>query len=371
MRMLCSMNNSQSPTIHIIMPRRTGIRWPSRNTCLRAGWWDGEDNDMTAKFFGTGGRQSSKPDQQYDDVGGRFRRKASPSSDMQNYSPSLITTQMEDEVMASARATMDKNTVTRAVSSLIEDETTVNTPVKKGRNRLRELAMGDNDIMMLSSSIDGNTEQDTTESTWDAQQVAIASGATTFLLSPLVIPIIHSLLPPIIPSPSSISLTGAALLGTIAYIVALGDTTQQSNPISGTAGGGVLGDGVEVGGAVSRILGRTALQSVQTSAPRLKAAARALVDCDSNTASLEELRRVQDELMQSVSALETENDDLRRELALWREVEDVSNMYKLEELKEIARYHGLKGYSTDGKNSLLRRLAKEGILKLDLTSKYT
>lgn len=371
MRMLCSMNNSQSPTIHIIMPRRTGIRWPSRNTCLRAGWWDGEDNDMTAKFFGTGGRQSSKPDQQYDDVGGRFRRKASPSSDMQNYSPSLITTQMEDEVMASARATMDKNTVTRAVSSLIEDETTVNTPVKKGRNRLRELAMGDNDIMMLSSSIDGNTEQDTTESTWDAQQVAIASGATTFLLSPLVIPIIHSLLPPIIPSPSSISLTVAALLGTIAYIVALGDTTQQSNPISGTAGGGVLGDGVEVGGAVSRILGRTALQSVQTSAPRLKAAARALVDYDSNTASLEELRRVQDELMQSVSALETENDDLRRELALWREVEDVSNMYKLEELKEIARYHGLKGYSTDGKNSLLRRLAKEGILKLDLTSKYT
>ena len=363
MRMLCSMNNSQSPTIHIIMPRRTGIRWPSRNTCLRAGWWDGDDNDMAAKLFGTGGRQSSTPDQQYDDDGGRYRRNASPS----NYSPSLITTQMEDEVMASARATMDKNTVTRAVSSLIEDETKINTPVKKGRN------LGDNDIMMLSSSsIDGITKQDTAESTWDTHHVAIASGATTFLLSPLVIPIMHSLLPPIIPSPSSISLTGAALLGTIAYIVALGDTTQQSNPISGTtAGGGVLGDGVEVGGAVSRILGRTALQSVQTSAPRLKAAARALVDCDSNTASLEELRRVQDELMQSVSALETENDDLRRELALWREVEDVSNMYKLEELKEIARYHGLKGYSTDGKNSLLRRLAKEGILKLDLTSKYT
>ena len=50
--------------------------------------------------------------------------------------------------------------------------------------------------------------------------------------------------------------------------------------------------------------------------------------------------------------------------------EDISSMYKLEELKEMARYQGLKGYSSDGKNALLRRLIREGILKLDLGPYY-
>ena len=51
----------------------------------------------------------------------------------------------------------------------------------------------------------------------------------------------HSLLPLIIPLPLSVSFTGAALLGTISYIVALGDPTDQANLISGKTGGGVLG----------------------------------------------------------------------------------------------------------------------------------
>lgn len=314
---------------------------------------------MVTKFFGvekgkTNNRgQSSIHDQQ--------------KSDVQNYSPSLITTEMEDEVLASARATMDTNTVSRAISFLIEDETAFNPPAKKGKNMLRDLATatGNKDLMSGSSNV-GDTNRDATRnvSTWDAQQIALASGATTFLLSPIIIPIVHSLLPPIIPSPSSISITGAALLGTISYITALGDTSEQSRPISGTPGGGMV-DGVEVGGAVSRILGRTALLSIQRSAPRLKAAARALVDNENDTASLEESRRVQNELLQSVMQLEMENETLRRELALWQDCEEVSYMYKLEELKEIARYHELKGFSSDGKNSLLRRLAKEGILKID------
>ena len=58
------------------------------------------------------------------------------------------------------------------------------------------------------------------------------------------------------------------MLGTISYIVALGDPSDQSNLISGVTGGGVLGNGAEVGG----------LQSTQASTPRLKAAARAIVD---------------------------------------------------------------------------------------------
>ena len=141
--------------------------------------------------------------------------------------------------------------------------------------------------------------------------------------------------------------------------MALGDPTDQTN------------EGVEVGGAVSRIVGRSALQTTKVAAPRLKAAARAMVDYDSTTATLEELQRVQQELSQTVLELEDENDNLRNEVALWQAVEDVSSMYKLEELKEMARYEGVKGYSTDSKNALLRRLVKEGILKLDLTPYYT
>ncbi len=357
-KILCWLSTPQ-PT------RRTGSILPSRNTCLSAGGWTRDENkDMFTKFFDV---EESKTNSR-----GGSSIHDQQKIDVQNYSPSLITKEMEDEVMASARAAMDTNTVSRAISSLIEDETKFNSPAKKGKNRLRDLATatGSKNMMFgIRSSNVGNTNRDATknESAWDTQQIAIASGATTFLLSPLVIPIIHSFLPPIIPSPSSISITGAALLGTISYIVALGDTSEQSSPIPGTPGG-VLGDGVEVGGAASRMLGRTALLSVRSSAPRLKAAARALVDYENNSAALEESRRVQNDLLQSVMRLEMENKALRRELALWQDCEEISNMYKLEELKEIARYHELKGYSSDGKNSLIRRLAKEGILKIDLRS---
>ena len=127
-----------------------------------------------------------------------------------------------------------------------------------------------------------------------------------------------------------------------------------------------MGEGVEVGGAVSRIVGRTALQSTEVAAPRIKAAARAIVDYDSTTATLEEVEK----LSQTVLKLEAENDELRREVALFNAVEDVSNMYKYEDLKEMARYKSLKGYSVGGKNALLRRLIREDIIKLDLGPYY-
>ncbi len=132
-----------------------------------------------------------------------------------------------------------------------------------------------------------------------------------------------------------------------------------------------MGDGVEVTGAVSRIVGRTALQSVQTSAPRLKAAARAVVDYDNTVNSMEEMSQMQYQLSRRLLELESENDVLKKEVALWNAVEDVSSVYKLEELKEIAREEGMRGYSSDGKNALLRRLIKEGVLKLDLSPYYT
>ena len=307
-------------------------------------------------------------------------------------SVSIITPQMEEEVMASARASMDTKAVSRAVSSLIDDDRIDNssknnnsvvglsTSPMKGSNKLRDLAAGkvdaNNGLASSTNTISANgftnnsssssSSSDTT--TWNNQQIAIASGVTVLLLSPVVIPIIHVILPPIIPSPSSISFTGAALLGALAYIVALGDPTDQSNIAGNTSG--ALGESVEVGGAVSRIVGRTALETAKASAPRVKAVARAALDYDVTTATLEELKNRVDYLSQKTLELDDENQMLRYEVALFNAVEDVSGMYKLEELKELARYRGVRGYSSDSKNALLRRLVKESVLEIDLAPYY-
>ncbi|KAL3791596.1 hypothetical protein HJC23_012186 [Cyclotella cryptica] len=293
---------------------------------------------------------------------------------------SFITSEMERQVAASARATLDSNTVSRAISSLVVDEKAQvksdsksnkqsNSADKTEKNTLRYLA---GKIRPISTDRDPivQNQDNINNNSWDTQQIAIASGATTFLLSPVIIPIIHSLIPPLLPFPSSISFEGAAFLGALAYILALGDPTDQSNLISKTASGGILGDGVEVTGAVSRIVGRTALQSVQTSAPRLKAVARAVVDYDSTVNSMEEMKQMQYQLSRRLLELESENEILRREVALWNAVEDVSGVFKLEELKEMARVKGLRGYSSDGKAALLRRLVKERVVELDLTPYY-
>ena len=316
-----------------------------KHTILRAldnnnKWWDGSSSNI---FGGNKITENERQSIQYDD-------DVPP--------PSLITREMEEEVMTSARATLDSNTVSRAISSLIIDDNNIQSEKKKNNNSLRDLATrNNNNNNSNNDNIQPNSNISTEKSNnaWDTQQIAIASGVTTFLLSPIIVPIIHSILPPIIPSPSSISVTGAALLGTLSYIVALGDPTDQS-----------MGDGVEVGGAVSRIVGRTALQSTEVAAPRIKAAARAIVDYDSTTTTLEEAKQ----LSQTVLKLEAENDELRREVALFNAVEDVSNMYKYEDLKEMARYRNLKGYSVGGKGSLLRRLIREGVIELDLGPYY-
>jgi len=241
------------------------------------------------------------------------------NSDQQ--STSLITPMLEEEVMASARSTMDSNTISRALSSLlinpIIDDTNNNSSnsatndlsnnietIQQGsKNNLRDLALGssnnnrnnnnDNGAILSKRRTKFNKNDN---SMTDTQQIAIASGVTTLLLSPIIIPIIHSLLPPILPFPSSIGFNTAALLGTLAYIVALGDPTEQTN----------YGEGVEVGGAVSRVVGRTALQSAKASAPRLQAAARAMVEYDTTISTIDELTQIKNQY-EDVSGSERKN----------------------------------------------------------------
>jgi hypothetical protein len=378
--MITAASSRRMSAISKVRARHTTARRAGNNS-----WWDGkgdDNNNMMPSFFREKNKTSDKKPsyEQQEYYYDRYVQDGS-TCDTQKLPSQLITPEMEKEVRASARVTMDGNTLSRALSSFIDDsnngsgESNAKEIEKSGTNNLRDLALrasrkdsvqsGSIGNISSSSSMDRGKRKDDTS--WDTHQIAVASGATIFLLSPLVIPIIHSLLPSIIPFPSSLSFTGAALLGTLSYIVALGDPTDESNLISGVTGGGVLGDGVEVGGAVSRIVGRTALQSAQASTPRLKAAARAIVDYDSTVVTIEELTLANRQLSQTVSELEAENETLRKEVALWQVVEDISGMYRLEELKEIARYRGLKGYSSDGKNALLRRLVKEGVLTLDIT----
>ena len=339
----------------------------ARATALRGTgnhWWEGNADgyDKDNKSFVWEKPSESQQQQQ---------QQQHQQQQQQQQSSTIITPMLEEEVMASARSTMDSNTISRALSSLLTNSindtnnnsndlsnNNIETMQQGSKNNLRDLALGSTNRNYNGAIL--SNRRTSSSSTWDTQQIAIASGVTTLLLSPIIIPIIHSLLPPILPFPSSIGFNTAALLGTLAYIVALGDPAEQTN----------YGDGFEVGGAVSRVVGRTALQSAKASAPRLQAAARAMVDYDTTKTTIDELTQIKNQLTQTVNELSKKNEVLTVDLALWRAVEDISNMYKLEELKELARYHGLKGYSGDGKNALLRRLAKEGIVTLDITPYY-
>ena len=301
-------------------------------------------------------------------------------NDKENSNSAYITREMEQQVMTSARSRVDDNTVSRAISSLVADDVGRNNDINRQRlstdvnnrkgNSLRDLAGSVKSSTITPKELRRIDKDDTNTNSWDTQQIALASGITTLILSPVAIPIIHSLIPPLIPFPASISFEGAAFLGALAYILALGDPADQSNVISQTTSGGMLGDGVEVTGAVSRIVGRTALQSVQTSAPRLKAVARAVVDYDSTVNTMEEMKEMQYQLSRRLLELESENESLKQEVALWNAAEDVSSTYKLEDLTEMARVNGVRGYSSDGKAALLRRLVKERVLNIDLSPYY-
>jgi len=106
-------------------------------------------------------------------------------------------------------------------------------------------------------------------------------------------------------------------------------------------------------GALARILGRTTLQSLQASQPRVKALARAVVTGEEEITLLK--RRMQE--------LVLENEELRQ----WKEqrlqMDEALPRFKVDELRTMARENGLlvKGTKTD----LLLRLMEAGVVDLD------
>lgn len=243
------------------------------------------------------------------------------SSSNANDRSSVITRDMEEEVAASARASMDRRAVSRAIDESLKDD-----PAKR-RSAFDTTA---DEVITVEDS-----------AAWTHQQVALASGITAFVLSPLLLQWL---------TPFHASFQGSALLGTTAYILAMGDPLQEEG----------------VGGAVSRIVGRSALRTADSATPRIKAAARAAV---SYPASKEEAQELQDRLEGldlRVTELAAENAQLRREVALRDAVEDASSRYRLEDLREKARGAGLKVTRGDTKLQLLRKLVRAEVLELDL-----
>jgi SAP domain len=103
-------------------------------------------------------------------------------------------------------------------------------------------------------------------------------------------------------------------------------------------------DDDSLGGALARILGRSAIQSVQASQPKIKAVARAVVTGEQEILALKA----------TVQQLQAEN----AELLQWKErrmkIDESIPRYSLAQLRDMARKNGLPESGT--KNDLLQRL---------------
>ena len=105
-------------------------------------------------------------------------------------------------------------------------------------------------------------------------------------------------------------------------------------------------------GALARIVGRTTLQSVQASQPRVKALARAVVTGEEEIGLLKG----------RIRELEVENDELRRWKEQRNQLDEALPRFKVEELRTMAREKGLvvKGTKAD----LLMRLVASGAIDM-------
>ena len=97
------------------------------------------------------------------------------SSDTDPDAPSLISPQMEREVLSSARATMDTNTVNRALTSLIDESSNGN---------LRELATRSAGSSPTAPRAESPRDDQQGSNVWTTQQIALASGVSVLVLSP-------------------------------------------------------------------------------------------------------------------------------------------------------------------------------------------
>ena len=104
--------------------------------------------------------------------------ESASSNDRDPDETSLISPEMEREVMSSARATMDTNAVNRALTSLIDE--------RDSNGNLRDLATRRNGAgrSQSASQVESPRDEQQGSNAWTGQQIALASGASVLVLSP-------------------------------------------------------------------------------------------------------------------------------------------------------------------------------------------
>ena len=211
------------------------------------------------------------------------------SNDKRQSISELDLLRMEDEVEASALATLD-------------------------RRRIQQALMYDN-------GDDGTNRPTNRQPSSSPLQIAIAAGLVTFAGSFLSV---HNWII-------------STVTFTVVFVLAWRDPIDDN-------------DDDQLWGAVARLLGRSTLQAVETTAPKVKAVARAALT------EQEELVELKNQLQE----LQYEIDELR----LWKQrrlaVDDTVSDYSLEELKQRARASGLPVGGK--KQDLLMRLVEAGVV---------
>jgi len=124
----------------------------------------------------------------------------------------------------------------------------------------------------------------------------------------------------------------------LVYFVALGDPIEEDNVI----------------GALTRILGRSALSITSSIKPRMQSILRASLKGD------DELL----ELRNQVQMLQEENKSLQALLFKKEAIENELPKYTLDQLKELCRNHNVSGFSGLTKEKLFSKLVDGGIIKL-------
>jgi len=229
---------------------------------------------------------------------------AFPFYDKSNPEKDLL--QIEKEVLANAQAKQDEK--------IIKD-------ILLNENKDRSELIGSS----LGRSRDLRDTSTAAPSTWMVALAAgIATGGSSFVF-------LHT------------QLSFSFLIFLVTIFFASRDPFHDSNII----------EGEEVAGPIARMIGRATLTSIEKSKPKVRAIAKAAI---TGSADVEAL-------LERVYMLEKENEELKIWIQRRKFVDEKVGIFKLDDLKSIARNEGLKVGGT--KKELMMRLIEADLLNLD------
>jgi len=212
---------------------------------------------------------------------------------------------LERDVMAATQSRLDMKRVADALYSTLDVSTSKGSVTRKEQK---------DDLKSTWTIIDNKNIQNSQ----NPLSISFAAGAFFSVLSLIV--------------------TKSLFLSAIAFLVV--GLIANGNPL----------DEEGASGAVSRVIGRATLQSIEISKPKVQAVARAAI---SGSVEVDGLRN-------EVVTLQEENRELRLWITRRKAVDDMLSDYNLEELKFIAREQSMPVGGT--KAQLLMRLVEASVI---------